>query len=181
MDTTELIYEGPWLRMLRRGRWEYVERTTGRGLAVMVIALTPAGELLLVEQFRVPLQARAIELPAGLVGDDDDADTLLAAAQRELIEETGWRAGTLEVLLTGPTSAGMSNERIAYVRATGLQRVGDGGGVDGEDITVHAVPLDRVPAWLQARTAEGCEIDLKLWGGLWLARRQPDGTPAPDP
>lgn len=181
MDTTELIYEGPWLRMLRRGRWEYVERTTGRGLAVMVIALTPAGELLLVEQFRVPLQARAIELPAGLVGDHDDADTLLAAAQRELIEETGWRAGTLEVLLTGPTSAGMSNERIAYVRATGLQRVGDGGGVDGEDITVHAVPLDRVPAWLQARTAEGCEIDLKLWGGLWLARRQPDGTPAPDP
>ena len=69
--------------------------------------------------------------------------------------------------------------RRALQRATGLQRVGDGGGVDGEDITVHAIPLDGVPAWLQARAGEGCEIDLKLWGGLWLARRQPDGTPAP--
>lgn len=181
MDTPELIYEGPFLRMLRRGRWEYVERTTGRGLAVMVIALTPAGELLLIEQYRVPLQARAVELPAGLVGDLDGADTLVAAAGRELIEETGWSADHLEVLVTGPTSAGMSNERIAYVRATGLRRVGDGGGVDGEDITVHAVPLDEVPAWLQARAADGCEIDLKLWGGLWLARHQPDGTPAPAP
>ncbi|MCE7031065.1 NUDIX hydrolase [Lysobacter sp. GX 14042] len=163
--------------MLRRGRWEYVERTNGRGLAVIVIALTPAGELLLVEQFRVPLQSRAIELPAGLVGDEDDADTLAAAAHRELVEETGWAASAVEVLLTGPTSAGMSNERIAYVRATGLRKIGDGGGVDGEEITVHTVPLEQVPAWLQRRMAEGCEVDLKLWGGLWLASHAPDGTP----
>lgn len=177
-EAPELLYEGPWLRMLRRGRWEYVERTNGSGMAVIVVAVTPGRELLLVEQFRVPLQARAIELPAGLVGDEDDADTLVDAAHRELVEETGWAATAAEVLLTGPTSAGMSNERIAYVRATGLHRVGDGGGVDGEDITVHAVPLDEVPAWLQRKATEGCEIDLKLWGGLWLAHHAPDGSPA---
>lgn len=177
-DTPELIYEGPWLRMLRRGRWEYVERTNGRGMAVIVIALTPDDELLLIEQFRVPLQASAIELPAGLVGDQDDSDTLVDAAHRELVEETGWAASDMKVLLSGPTSAGMSNERIAYVRATGLRKVGHGGGVEGEQITVHAVPLDRVPTWLQHRMEQGCEVDLKLWGGLWLARHEPDGTPA---
>lgn len=177
-DAPELIYEGPWLRMLRRGRWEYVERTNGRGMAVIVIALTPEDELLLIEQFRVPLQSSAIELPAGLVGDEDDADTLVAAAHRELVEETGWAASDMDVLLSGPTSAGMSNERIAYVRATGLRKVGPGGGVEGEQITVHAVPLDEVPGWLQRRMEQGCEVDLKLWGGLWLARHNPDGTPA---
>ncbi len=174
----ETLYQGQWLRMMRRGHWEYAERTHGKGMAVIIIAVTPDDRVLFVEQQRVPLGARTIEMPAGLVGDDHDHDTLESAARRELVEETGWEPAKVEVLLIGPTSAGMSSERIAFVRATGLRRVGDGGGVDGEDIVVHEVPRDHAPAWLMAKQDEGYELDLKLWAGLWMIERNPDGSPA---
>ena len=142
----QTLYEGQWLRLVRIGHWESCERTHGQGMAVIVIAVTPADEVLFVEQYRIPLGARTIEMPAGLVGDDHAEDTLVDAARRELVEETGWSPGRVEVLLTGPTSSGMSNERIAFVRARDLVRVGDGGGVDDENILVHAVPRAEAPA-----------------------------------
>ena len=178
-DTPELLYEGQWLRLVKRGHWESCERTHGKdGLAVLVIAVTPDDHVLFVEQYRVPLGARTIEMPAGLVGDDDDGDTLEAAAHRELVEETGWEAGRIDVLLTGPTSSGMSNERIAFVRARDLRKVGEGGGVGSENITVHTVPRADAPAWLMQKYAEGYELDLKLWAGLWMIEFNPDGSPA---
>lgn len=177
-SSVETLYDGQWLRLLRRGRWEYAERTHGNGMAVIIIAVTPSDRIIFVEQFRVPLQGRTIEMPAGLVGDQAGEDTLEDAARRELEEETGWHADEVQVLLIGPTSSGMSNERIAYVRATGLRKVGDGGGVDGEDIIVHEVPVAEAPAWLMQKQREGYELDLKLWGGLWMVDRNPDGSPA---
>ena len=177
-EDAELLYEGEWLRMVRRGHWESCERTHGRdGLAVLVIAVTPDDEVLFVDQFRVPLGARTIEMPAGLVGDDDGDDTLESAARRELIEETGWDAARIDVLLIGPTSSGMSNERIAFARALDLTKVGDGGGVNDEDIVVHAVPRSQAPAWLMQKHREGYELDLKLWAGLWMIDHDPDGSP----
>jgi ADP-ribose pyrophosphatase len=178
MDDPRIVYEGNYLRMVVRGHWEYVERTHADGMAVIIIAVTPGDDVLFVEQYRVPLQARTIEMPAGLVGDDHASDTLEDAARRDLIEETGWQAGRVQVLLTGPTSSGMSSERIAFVRATQLTRVGTGGGVAGENITVHAVPRAQAPAWLVGKSREGFEVDLKLWAGLWMIDRNPDGTPA---
>lgn len=175
---TETLFDGQWLRIRRRGRWEYVERSHGNGLAVVIVAVTPDDKLLFVEQFRVPLGQRTIELPAGLVGDDHAHDTLEAAAHRELVEETGWEPDRVEVLLVGATSAGMSTERAAFVRATGLRRVGAGGGVDGEGITVHEIPRAEAAAWLVRQHAAGYEVDLKLWAGLWLLDRNPDGTPS---
>jgi ADP-ribose pyrophosphatase len=145
-------------------------------MAVIVIAVTPDDHVLFVEQYRVPLGAPTIEMPAGLVGDDHDADTLEAAARRELIEETGWAADRVDVLLVGPTSAGMSSERIAFVRARGLTRVGAGGGVGSENITVHEVPRGQAPAWLMQKQREGYELDLKLWAGLWMIEHNPDGS-----
>ena len=174
----QTLYEGQWLRLVRIGHWESCERTHAQGMAVIVIAVTPADEVLFVEQFRIPLGARTIEMPAGLVGDDHAEDTLVDAARRELVEETGWSPGRVEVLLTGPTSSGMSNERIAFVRARDLVRVGDGGGVDDENIIVHAVPRAQAPAWLMRKRAEGFELDLKLWAGLWMIDHNPDGSPA---
>ncbi|MGY3263959.1 NUDIX hydrolase [Lysobacter sp. HA35] len=173
----ETLHEGRWLRLVKRGRWEYAERVHGHGMAVIIIAATPDDDVLFVEQFRMPLGKSTIEMPAGLVGDVQDDDTLIDAARRELIEETGWDAAHLEVLLVGPTTAGMSSERIAFVRATGLVRVGEGGGIDDEGITVHHVPRTEAPAWLMRKHAEGFEIDLKLWGGLWMLERNPDGSP----
>ncbi|MBB6599878.1 NUDIX hydrolase [Luteimonas sp. MC1825] len=175
----EILYQGDWLRMVRRGHWESCERTHGKdGLAVLVIAVTPDDDVLFVEQYRVPLGARTIEMPAGLVGDDLEGDTLESAARRELIEETGWEAGRIDVLLVGPTSSGMSNERIAFARARDLRKVGEGGGVADEDITVHAIPRETAPAWLMRKYAEGYELDLKLWAGLWMIDHEPDGSPA---
>jgi ADP-ribose pyrophosphatase len=175
----EVLHEGAWLRLRRRGRWEYVERSHSTdGLAVIIVAATPENRVLFVEQFRVPLDAPTVEFPAGLVADSHDADTVEEAARRELVEETGWQASRLDVLLTGPTSAGMTSERIAFARATGLTRVGPGGGVHGEDIVVHEVPRDEAAAWLMRKGREGCELDLKLWAGLWLLDRDPDGSPA---
>ena len=173
----ELLYEGDWLRLVRRGHWESCERTHGKGMAVIIIACTPNDEVLFVEQHRVPLGSRTIEMPAGLVGDQSGEDTLEDAARRELEEETGWRPANVEVLLVGPTSSGMSNERIAFVRATDLEKVGEGGGVDNEDITVHTVPRSDAPAWLMRKQREGFELDLKLWAGLWMLERNPDGSP----
>jgi ADP-ribose pyrophosphatase len=173
----EVLYEGKWLRMCRRGRWEYAERTHAEGMAVIVIALTPDDRVLFVEQTRVPIGAKTIEMPAGLVGDQPGEDTLEDAARRELEEETGWRAAEVEVLLVGPTSSGMSSEQVAFVRARGLEKVGAGGGDASEDITVHEVPRAEAPAWLMHRHAEGYALDMKLWAGLWMLEREPDGTP----
>lgn len=174
----ETVYTGDWLRMMRRGHWEYVERTHGEGMAVIVVAVTPEDRVLFVEQYRIPLGRRTIEMPAGLVGDENAGDTLADAARRELVEETGWEPGQVDVLLTGPTSAGMSSERIAFVRATGLRKVGKGGGVGDEAIIVHEVPRSEAPAWLMQKGREGYELDLKLWAGLWMLERNPDGTAA---
>ena len=178
-EPREVLYEGKWLRLVKVGHWESCERTHhASGMAVIIIAVTPQDDVLFVEQYRVPLGARTIEMPAGLVGDDHDQDTLEEAARRELIEETGWQANRIDVLLIGPTSSGMSNERIAFVRARDLVKVGDGGGIDNEDIIVHTVPRTQAPAWLMRKQREGYELDLKLWGGLWMIEHNPDGSKA---
>jgi ADP-ribose pyrophosphatase len=178
MDKTpETMCEGKYLRLVKRGTWEYAERTNA-GNAVIIIAMTPERNLLFVEQHRVPLGARTIEMPAGLVGDVDADDTLELAAKRELLEETGWQADEVKVLMVGPTSAGMSNELIAFVRARGLTRIDAGGGDATEDITVHEVPVAEAPRWLAAKMAAGYQMDPKLWAGLWLLDHDPDGSPA---
>lgn len=176
-ETATTLHEGKYLRLVKRGTWEYAERTNA-GSAVIIVAVTPERNLLFVEQHRVPLGARTIEMPAGLVGDLDADDTLELAAQRELLEETGWEAAAVKVLMIGPTSAGMSNELIAFVRATGLRRVHAGGGDETEDITVHEIPVDEAPRWLAAKMADGYSMDPKLWAGLYLLDRDPDGSVA---
>ena len=170
-----VVYEGKYQRMLVRGTWEYSERTHAGGLAAIIIAVTPDDEVLFVEQFRVPLQARTIEMPAGLVGDIDAGESIEVSAVRELEEETGWTADHAEVLMVGPTSSGASSEKIAFVRAIGLRKVGDGGGDDSEDITVHSIPRARAAAWLVEKMGEGYELDAKLWAGLWMIEHHLDG------
>lgn len=170
------VYEGKYLRLCVEGRWEYAERSNA-GSAVIIIARTPEDKLLFVEQYRVPMGRNTIELPAGLVGDLDADDTLELAAKRELLEETGWQAGHVEVLMIGPTSSGLSNEMIAFVRATDLTRIHAGGGDETEDITVHEVPVAEAAQWLARKMAKGYPMDPKLWAGLWLLDRNPDGTP----
>ncbi|GIX35682.1 MAG: DNA mismatch repair protein MutT [Lysobacteraceae bacterium] len=169
-----ILHEGRYLRLRCRDDWEYAERTNARA-AVIVVALTPDDRIVFVEQYRIPIDARSIEMPAGLVGDLGDEETIEEAARRELLEETGWAAEGIEFLMAGPSSSGMSNEQIAFVRATGLRRVGPGGGDASESIVVHEVPRREAPAWLFARMQEGYSIDPKLYAGLYFLERNPDG------
>jgi len=163
-------YSGRFLGLKERDRWEYAYRTNASGV-VVIVPVTDDGELVLVEQFRIPVNSRVLELPAGLVGDNGDADEAFEiAAHRELIEETGYRAASLEELLTSPSTPGMADEMITIYFARGLERVGPGGGDGNEDITVHLVPLDSAENWLKARMAEGIMLDPKIYAGLFWAQ-----------
>lgn len=174
-----VIAEGRFLRFVKRDGWEYVDRVNVRDVAVLV-AITQAGEIVLVEQYRVPVRARMIELPAGLVGDEEGLadEGLLAAANRELEEETGFRAERLTVLLRAPSSGGMTSEVVSFLLAEGLARVSEGGGVGDEEITVHVVPVGEVLDWLRTREREGCLLDPKIFAGLLLCGRAPASPPA---
>jgi ADP-ribose pyrophosphatase len=162
----ETVWEGRFLAVRKRGRWEYVSRT--RGVTAAVILAVDDGNVLLVEQYRVPLGSNCLELPAGLIGDDNEGEEAETAAGRELEEETGYRAERLTALGLFHSSPGMVSEGFTLVRAEGLTKVGAGGGVEGEDIIVHRVPLADITAFLAAKRAEGCAIDVRLL--LLLAR-----------
>jgi ADP-ribose pyrophosphatase len=177
MTETRTLFNGRYLRLMQQGSWEYAERTEATS-AVIVVAVTPEDRVLFVEQFRIPVGCRSIEMPAGLVGDLGAPEPVEAAAQRELLEETGWHAERIEFLMQGPSSSGMSNEQVAFVRAHGLRRVHAGGGDESENITVHEIPRLEAAAWLEGRRRAGYAIDPKLYAGLWFIERNPDGSAA---
>jgi len=169
----EVVWRGRFIEAKRLGKWEFVSRT--RGVSAAVILAVDDGHVLLVEQYRVPVGARCLELPAGLVGDDEEGEEAAAAAIRELEEETGYRARRMVELGRFHASPGMSSEGFTLLRALDLRRTGDGGGVAGEEIEVHRVRLEAVPDFVAARRAEGVAVDAKLL--LLLAGRllQPGG------
>lgn len=172
MDETEVLFNGRWLRLCRRGRWEYAERTNPGG-AVIVIAVTSQDCVLFVEQWREAIRAQAIEMPAGLIGDEpgNGGEHLLEAARRELLEETGYACGRIDYYMTGPSSSGMSTETIAFVRAWDLQREHGGGGVAGEDIRIHEIPRADAARWLCRQLAAGYSVDPKVFAGLYFLER----------
>ena len=162
----ETVWEGRFIAAKRRGKWEYVSRT--RNIRAAVILAIDENHVLLVEQYRVPLGAWCLELPAGLIGDEEEGEEVETAAIRELEEETGFRARHMVDLGRYFASPGMSSEGFTLLRAEGMVRTGEGGGVEGENIVVHRVPLSGVGAFVAGKRAEGCAIDVKLL--LLLAR-----------
>ena len=166
------VYRGKYLALMARDRWEYVRRVRSSGV-VGIVAVTEAGELILIEQFRPPLQARVLEIPAGLSGDiaGEEHESLETAARRELEEETGFEAELMERVTSGPSSAGLSSEVMTIFRARGLRRTGQGGGDASEDIVTHLVPLDQVPDFIADRARAGVFVDPKVWAALALSQR----------
>lgn len=167
--TREVLGKGKFLRLVREGRWEFVERSNARG-AVAVIAVTDKREFILTDQFRPAVGRRVIDLPAGLAGDvkgqEDEAFAL--SALRELIEETGYHAEKLEHLADCPSSPGLASEIVSYFFATAVTRVDVGGGVEHEQIEVHAPKLRRIKTWLAGQVAAGKLIDPKVYAGLYF-------------
>ena len=160
LPPVEVMWEGKFVRAVRRGKWEYAGRTGG--IRAVVILAEHDGKVILVEQPRVPLDCRCIELPAGLVGDHDPDATPESTAVHELEEETGFTAERVERLGDFYASPGMLSEGFTLVRAHGVRKVGEGGGDESEDITVHLVARRDIPSFLEQKRAEGCGIDVKL-------------------
>ncbi len=166
-----VLYEGKFLRFVSRGTWEFVERITGDGI-VVIVPVTGAGKVLLIDQFRVSVQKRVVEFPAGLVNDLQmkKKETLEEAARRELLEETGYRAGKLTYLMSGPHAAGGSSSVMTFFLATELVREGEGGGDETEDIHSYEVSMDRVEGWLERMRKKGFLIDPKIYAGLYFLK-----------
>lgn len=158
----QIHWQGRFIVTKTRGRWEYVSRN--RNIKAAVILAIEDGHVLLVEQFRVPLGRPCIELPAGLIGDEAGAENEDAAeaAARELEEETGYRPGKIESLGEFHSSPGMVTEAFTLFRARDLEKVSEGGGVEGEGITVHRVALTEIESFLAAKRAEGYAIDVRM-------------------
>jgi len=154
------MWQGRFITAKREGKWEYVGRA--RGIAAAVILAVDDGHVLLVEQYRVPLKANCLELPAGLIGDETEDEPMAEAAARELEEETGYRATRVESLGSFASSPGMVSETFTLVRATGLEKVGNGGGTGDENILVHRVPLGEIAAFIDAKRRDGVMMDVKL-------------------
>ena len=162
-EPEEIRWTGKFITACTRGKWEYVTRARGIRAAV-IVAIDHEDHILLVEQYRVPLQRNCLELPAGLIGDDagSEGEQALDAAARELEEETGYRATRIESLGEFYSSPGMLSESFTLVRAHGLTKVGPGGGVDGENITVHRVARAHLPQFVEMARARGLGIDVRL-------------------
>ena len=156
----ETVWKGRFLEMKKRGRWEYVGRVGGVEAAV-IIAIDQ-GHVILVEQYRVPLGRACLELPAGLIGDEDAGETAEMSAARELEEETGYRPESCTSLGKFYASPGMVSERFTLIRAEGLTRVGKGGGTADENIIVHRVPMATIADFIAERRAAGVATDVKL-------------------
>ena len=171
--TTEVLYAGKFLRLMKRGRWEYVQRVT-TDHAVIILALTPLQEVVLIEQPRIPAGGNVIEWPAGLVGDSaaTAGEALEDTARRELLEEAGYEAQRFVQVFSGPPSPGIASETITWFRAHGLNKTGPGGGEGGEAITVHVVPLREVDDWLDRWRAKGGRVDPKVYAGLYFLLRE---------
>jgi ADP-ribose pyrophosphatase len=156
----ETMCEGKFVRLLQRGKWEYASRA-GDITAVVILAEFE-GKVILIDQPRVAPDCRCVELPAGLVGDDDPNATVETTAIKELEEETGFTAERIERLGEFYASPGMLSESFTLVRAHGVRRIGDGGGDDNEDINVHLVARGQIPNFIEQKRAEGFGIDVKL-------------------
>lgn len=159
--TRTVEWEGKYLRIVRDGTWEYVERCGG--VHAVVIVAEHDGKVVLVEQPRTPLgERKCLEMPAGLVGDEDPDATIEETAVKELKEETGFTADRIEVIGEFFSSPGMVSEGFTLVRAHGLRRIGDGGGTEHEQIEVHLVPRNEIARFVGRKRAEGCAIDVKM-------------------
>jgi ADP-ribose pyrophosphatase len=156
----QTIWKGKYITALKRGKWEFVSRS-GSTNAVVILA-EHEGKVILVSQYRVPVGRQSLELPAGLVGDEDKDATVEGTAVKELEEETGFTAERIERLGEFNSSPGLVAESFTLVRAHGVHRIGEGGGNSDEDIEVHLVERAGIPAFIEQKRGEGYEIDVKL-------------------
>ena len=156
----EVMWQGKYIRAMRQGQWEYASRC--KAMTAVVIYAEIDGAVLLIEQERVPIGMRCIELPAGLVGDEDDHATIEETAAKELREETGYEAERFDMVGEFYSSPGMIAESFTLVRARGLKIVGEGGGNEHEEIVVHLVPKVEIRGFVERMRSRDRAIDVRI-------------------
>jgi ADP-ribose pyrophosphatase len=169
----KVLHEGRYLRFIKEGGWEYVQRSNCTAI-VIIVSKTDDGKVVFVEQYRPPVRKKVIEFPAGLVSDERRfrGEALEKAALRELREETGYQAKHVKKLLIGPVSAGSTSDLVTMVRAYGLKKVDKGGGDGTENITVHEVPLAKARVWLKRKEKQGYLLEPKIFSGLYFLNNE---------
>lgn len=152
--------------------WEAVERVNSNGI-IAVVPVTKNGELLLIRQFRPVVNNFAIEFPAGL---NDKGESLIDAAKRELIEETGYTAEEFIFLAEGPLSSGMSTEIMTVFLAKNIFPASSllkhqFPPEESEDIEIIKTPIPMLFENIENFRKNGDYIDLKIYGLLEMAKR----------
>jgi len=170
MNELKTLYSGKFLNLVERNGWEYVTRNTHD--VAIILPIFDNGDILLISEYRHPLQQKVISMPAGLIGDHED-ENIISGALRELQEETGYTAETLECILeNSPSSSGLTSELFQMYIARGLVKVGPGGGDASEDIDVIRISskdfLKNIPKWKK----EGLYIDPKIFIGLYFIQHK---------
>lgn len=165
------LIEGAHLRFVKKGEWEYIERNNCNGI-VIIVALTHEDKVILVEQYRPPVDKYVIEFPAGLINDrlSKKKESIVSGAKRELLEETGFLAQSMVRLTQGPISAGSNADIVTIFRAYGLKKAGQGGGDESESIKIHEVPLKNIDQWLKRQSRNGRLIEPKIYTGLYFLK-----------
>jgi len=166
-----ILHKGKYLNLICEDHWEYVKRNNCSGI-VVIVPMTQDGKVLFVEQFRRPVEAQVIEWPAGLVNDKAShaSESMETAARRELLEETGYQAEHLSLLVGGPVSSGLSSEIITFYQALDVVKIASGGGDETESIKVHEVPLKEADLWLYEMEKKGFLVDPKVYVGLYFLK-----------
>jgi len=165
--TPDILHRGRFIELVILNGWEYARRSNATGV-VAILPVHADGRLVLVEQVRPAAGGPVIEWPAGLVGDEGDAESHLEAAKRELLEETGYEAKSWKQIGEGMSSAGLTDEAVVFYIAKDLTRVADGGGVGGEDLTTHEVAPGNLSGWIEEMKRAGRKVDVKVYAGLGM-------------
>ncbi|MEO0475911.1 MAG: NUDIX hydrolase [Planctomycetota bacterium] len=165
----DILHRGRFLELRSINTWEYVHRHNATGIAA-IIPLHTDQRFVFIEQYRPAVDAPVIDWPAGLAGDEGEAESMLNAAKRELLEETGYEASSWTPLGQTLSSPGLTDESVDFFLAEELTQVGPGGGVEGEGITCHEVPADELNQWITTMRRAGKRFDVKVYAGLGMLR-----------
>ena len=148
---TKTLAEGKYLGLYESGTWEFAARPNSTGV-VGILPITDDGQLVLVEQFRVPVQARVIEIPAGLVGDEAEFvhESLTGTARRELLEETGYSCAAIVPIGSGAPDPARFACHAYYFLATGCVETAATAWDHTEEMELIKLPLAEVKRMLFA-------------------------------
>jgi ADP-ribose pyrophosphatase len=175
----ETVFEGDHLKFVRKhlktsrgeqGIWETVERKNiyNKG-AVVIIALTKEGEVILERNWRAPLESFVIQFPAGLcdkVGESEEE-----VARRELLEETGYKAGELIYVITTPLCPALVPTSGTHFFAPKVEFAGRGNIDITEEIEVLKVPVKNLDDFL-LNLPKDTGLDLRVPGILWVLAKK---------